>query len=311
MPNKTFPHVAVLLAAYNGLKWIKEQIDSILKQNHVSVVIFISIDISIDETRKYLEELYCIENRIVILDDVERFGGAAKNFFRLIRDVDFSEFDYVAFADQDDIWFLDKLLCATQMLVNTSSYGYSSNVLAFWEDGNEKLIIKSQKQCKYDYLFEAAGPGCTYVMRRLLALQIKENIVANWQAINRVGLHDWYCYAYARANGFKWVIDENPSMMYRQHAHNQVGVNRGWKAFEYRCKKVFTGWGISQSALIAKLIGMGNSKFVTMWSGSNCLGFVGLALYANQCRRKNKEKILFFFACIIMATIRIKIGGKK
>lgn len=311
MLNEVLPRFAVLLAAYNGSMWIKEQIDSILKQNNVSVTIFISIDISTDETGKYLEELYCVENRIVILDSVERFGGAAKNFFRLIRDVDFSEFDYVAFADQDDIWFSDKLLCATQMLGQTSSYGYSSNVLAFWEDGNEKLVVKSQKQCKYDYLFEAAGPGCTYVMKKLLVLQIKENLVANWQDINSVGLHDWYCYAYARANGYKWVIDENPSMMYRQHSHNQVGVNHGWKAFEYRCKKIFTGWGISQSALIARLVGMGNSKFVKIWSGSNRLGTLRLALYANQCRRKNKEKILFFFACVIMSIIRVKVEGKK
>lgn len=303
MPNELLPRFAVLLAAYNGVKWIKEQVDTILKQENVSVVVFISIDISTDETRKYLEELYCTENRIVVLSGLERFGGAAKNFFRLIRDVDFSEFDYVAFADQDDIWFSDKLLCATQMLIQTSSDGYSSNVLAFWEDGSENLIVKSQKQCKYDYLFEAAGPGCTYVMRRLLALQIKENLVANWQDANSVGLHDWYCYAYARANGFKWIIDENPSMMYRQHAHNQVGVNRGRKAFVYRCKKVFTGWGISQSVLIARLIGMENSKFVKIWSNSNRLGALRLALYANQCRRKNQEKVLFFFACAMMAIL--------
>lgn len=303
--------IAVLLAAYNGEKWIEEQIKSILNQKGVHVTIFISIDPSTDGTRKFLETRYENSTQIIILKDVGSFGGAAKNFFRLIRDIDFSDFDYIAFADQDDIWFSDKLLRATQMLVETDGDGYSSNVLAFWKDGREKLIVKSQKQCKYDYLFEAAGPGCTYVMTMPLALQIKENLIAHWEEVNNLGLHDWYCYAYARAHGFKWIIDENPSMMYRQHAHNQVGVNSGWKAFVYRCKKVFTGWGISQSALIARLVGMENSKFVKQWSNFGRFGFLRLAFSSHQCRRKNKEKILFFFACVIMSIIRINKEGKK
>lgn len=49
------------------------------------------------------------DSRINILPEIGRMGSASQNFFRLIRDVDFDSFDYVAFSDQDDIWKLDKL----------------------------------------------------------------------------------------------------------------------------------------------------------------------------------------------------------
>lgn len=303
--------IVVLLAAYNGKAYIKEQIDSILNQEDIDVTIFISVDLSSDGTREWLESSYGEYLQIMILDDVGRFGGAAKNFYRLIRDVDFAPYDFIAFADQDDIWYEEKLSRAVQQLQERQCDGYSSNVLAFWEDGREKLISKAQPQCRYDYLFESGGPGCTYVMKRSLALQIKKKIITHWQDVNKLDFHDWYFYAFARANGFKWVIDETPSMMYRQHAHNQVGANSGWRAFVYRCKKIFTGWGISESLRIAVLIGMENNKFVKLWSGFGRFDFLRLALYANQCRRKNKEKIFFLFACIIMAIIGITKEGKK
>lgn len=295
------PAIAILLAAYNGKAYIKEQIDSILNQEDVAVSIFISIDVSTDGTREWLESSYVGNSKIIILDDVGRFGGAAKNFYRLIRDVDFASYSFIAFADQDDIWYRDKLSCAIQKLNETKSDGYSSNVLAFWEDGCEKLIVKSQPQCQYDYLFEAAGPGCTYVMTQSLAVQIKQCICKEWDLINTVWLHDWFCYAYARANGFHWVIDKKPSMRYRQHTSNQVGVNQGLKPFLHRLKKVLFGGAMMQARAIAILVGMGEHPFVKEWASLDRIGFLKLALHAKECRRRVKDKYLFFFACIVMS----------
>lgn len=310
MKNKST--VAVLLAAYNGRQWIEEQIASILNQNNVYLKIFISIDPSTDTTREFLEQSYIQHDQIVILPDIGKFGGAAKNFFRLMRDVDCSIFDYVAFADQDDIWFPDKLCRAIQKLDETKSDGYSSNVLAFWEDGKNELVQKSQMQCKYDYLFEAAGPGCTYVMRKNLAQKIKQKIIGRWEEVNQLWLHDWFCYAYARSNGFTWFIDEKPSMCYRQHNSNQVGVNKGLEAFLHRFTIIIKGDAISQSLSVAVLIGMENDSFVKKWKNFTRLGFLKLALSAPECRRKKLEKFFFFFACILMAMIEnrnIRING--
>lgn len=297
----TTPKIAIALAVFNGALWLPEQVNSILVQQDVDVTIFISIDPSVDGSEVLCDMFAQQHVNIIVLPNAGKFGGAAKNFFRLIRDVDFSGFDYFAFADQDDVWFEDKLINAVNKIVETKSDGYSSNVLAFWSNGDKKLIEKAQPQREWDYLFEAAGPGCTYVMTVELASEIKQTVIASWLEVNQLGLHDWFSYAYARANGFKWYIDPWPSMLYRQHANNQVGVNAGWQAFLYRLKKISSGWGIKQSALIAKLIGKSDDAFVKSWRGFGRYGFLKLAFNANKCRRKPTERVLFFCAGFSMA----------
>ncbi len=297
------PRIVVILPVYNGMEWIQEQLDSILKQKGVEVTVFISIDPSTDGSAGLCRQLAKQHENVFVLPDVGRFGGGAKNFFRLIRDVDFSDFDYVAYADQDDIWFMDKLDRAVAKIIELNIDAYSSNVIAFWASGENKFIEKSQPQREWDYLFEAAGPGCTYVMTLGLAAELKKSVIASWDEVNKVGFHDWYTYAYARAHGFKWFIDQWPSMLYRQHFNNQVGINKGWKAFLHRLEKVVSGWGIEQSALIAKLIGKGGDSFVRSWCGFERHGFLKLAFSANQCRRKPVERFFFFFSCLILALI--------
>lgn len=299
--------IAVLLAAYNGEKFIQKQIESILAQENVHVTIFISIDHSVDETRALLEETYLAYPNIVILKDIGRIGSAAKNFFRLIREVDLSYFDYVALADQDDIWYTDKLMRATYKLQETGSDGYSSNVVAFWDDGKEKLIVKSQPQCQYDFLFEAAGPGCTYVLTKHLVLSLQKNVLENETVLEGIWFHDWFVYAYARAHGFHWIIDERPSMHYRQHANNVIGANHGLSAFLYRCKKVLFGGALLQARLIATIIGMDQNAFVQQWHMLERLSYLRLALHFYECRRRLKDKVFFFFACLFMSIIHPKI----
>jgi rhamnosyltransferase len=295
--------IAVLLAAYNGKRWLLEQVDSILNQRGVAVAIFVSVDSSTDGTEDWIDELSQKDSRVVVLPHWQRFGGAAPNFFRLIRDVELEPFDYVSFADQDDIWHLDKLIRATEQLSRQGADAYSSNITAYWPTGKELLICKSQPQRKWDHLFEAAGPGCTYVMAKPLIMEIKSFVCANWVRTQDLILHDWFCYAYARAHGYRWYIDPQPSMLYRQHVDNQVGVNNGLKAFLYRFKKITDGSGIKQSVLIAQLVGKDNTNFVMMWSGLKRSGFLRLAFFANECRRKRQERFLFFCACLFMAIL--------
>ena len=83
----------------------------------------------------------------------------------MIREVDFLDFDYVSLANQDDIWFSNKLQSAVLLIQFNNYDAVSSDVLAFWEDGREKLVKKSFPQKSYDYLFEVVGPGCTYVFK--------------------------------------------------------------------------------------------------------------------------------------------------
>ena len=174
------PSIAILLSAYNGAKWIEEQIDTILKQQDVSIQLFISVDLSTDNTYALCKEFEQTKTNITVLEYGDRFGGAAKIFFRLIRDVDFLSFDYVALADQDDIWNDGKLHHAIKVIKQDDLDGYSSDVIAFWSNGREELVKKSFPQKKFDYFFEAAGPGCTYVLKQQSAQKFKKFLIKNW-----------------------------------------------------------------------------------------------------------------------------------
>lgn len=294
------PSVAVCLAAFNGTRWLPEQLDSILDQTGVSVTVIVSVDQSSDKTEAWFDQRALADSRIVLLSHGEKFGGASRNFFRIMREIDFHRFDYVSFADQDDIWLPDKLSCAHQLILSTGADAYSSNVIAFWPDGRKVLIDKSQEQVEWDFLFEAAGPGCTYVMRKELAHAIQDLIRSRWGDVQEVGLHDWLAYAFARANGYRWLIDCYAGMLYRQHEANQVGVNSGARAFVQRARKVLSGWGLTQSVLIAQLVGLGNDPFVKRWSGQSKLGLLWLALHARQCRRRPRDKLIFALSCLVL-----------
>ena len=291
--------IAVLLASYNGVKYIKEQIDSILNQKEVDVTIFISDDLSTDKTIEYLQDIYKDFKNIVYLPSGLKFGGAGKNFFRLIKDVDFSSFDFISFVDQDDIWYEDKLIRAIKTIEDKQLDAYSSNILAFWEDSKEMIINKSSLQARYDYLFEAAGPGCTYVLKKDLAISLQNFICDNWEDVNKVELHDWFIYAFARENNYKWHIDEKPSMRYRQHTSNQVGANDGLKAKLKRLKKVFSSWYREEIIKIIKVLRLENKyKFSKYILNKSYINNLLLLKYSFEFRRNKKEKL--FLSLLIL-----------
>lgn len=297
------PRIVVLLAAYEGVCSIGEQLQSILFQENVEVSVVISVDPSTDTTVAFLENFASHDSRIQILPERPPSGGAGQNFFRLLRDSELSNVEYVALSDQDDIWYPDKLWRAIQVLGDTGSDCYSSNVLAFWEDGTEKLIDKAQPKKEWDFLFEAAGPGCTYVFKRSIVEGLRKILILHKREIAKLGLHDWFIYAFARSRGYRWTIDPRPSMGYRQHALNQVGVNSGWSAYQARAKKILGGWGISQARLIARLTGLENDPFCKPWQQPGRLGMLWLALNAYRVRRKVSDRFIFAAACLLLAIV--------
>jgi len=301
--NKTLPNIAVCLAAFNGVRWLPEQLDSVLKQTAVLVTVIVSVDRSTDGTEEWINQRAADDERILVLPHGESFGGAARNFFRLIRDVNLSGFDYVSFSDQDDIWLENKLSRAVDAMSRSGIAGYSSNVIAFWPDGRKLPIIKSQSQRKWDYLFEAAGPGCTYVLNRELADSIKKCVIANWVDIQCIYLHDWFFYAFARANGYKWFIDDVPCLLYRQHNDNQVGINKGFLAIINRLKKVLGGYGLEQSCRIATLVGLSENEFFMTWKQLRRKDIIKLSFKAMQCRRRLRDQFFFFFVCLLLSVM--------
>ena len=283
----SYPRVAVLLAAHNDELWIEHQISSILKQERVHVDIFVSLDLSTDNTLQLLKRLGANEPQVHTLSYGQRFGGAAANFFRLLRDVDFTGYDYVALADQDDLWFANKLIHSIELLNKTPADVYSADVLAFWGDGRKKLIKKSFNIKKFDFLFESAGPGCTYVFRATSLSVFTEFLRRNFNLISEVALHDWFIYAYFRSRGFVWLIDSTPLVFYRQHGGNQFGANTGVQAYRRRMSQVRRKWYRGEVERIASILGIDKPRKLFMVK--NFL----------ELRRRTRDALLLLVFCLL------------
>jgi rhamnosyltransferase len=295
--------IAVLMATYNGLKWLPEQVSSVLNQVDVDLTLYVSDDGSSDGTYELIKELAADNLRIVLLPKVQWMGSAGKNFYRLICDVDVSGFDYVSFADQDDIWNLDKLLTHIDLIKRYGAEAISSNVLAFWPDGSQKLIVKSQPQKPYDFLFESAGPGCTFLMTPWLIGEVRYHLL-NHEEAKDVTLHDWLSYAICRAYGRRWVIDTVPSIQYRQHQTNVLGANSGLKAAFTRLKKIHSGWYRHEVALIAQVVASISSdkklsNFQKIIQGNSLLDRFKLIPYAIQGRRKFADRVVLILSIFL------------
>ena len=252
------PRVTVLMATYNGMAeagaWLDEQVDSVLAQAGVDVSLVVSDDASTDATRSHLEERAASDSRITILPQRDGTPGVTGNFLHLFT-THVPDGSFVAFTDQDDVWHDDKLSSQLALMASTGADVVSSNVTAFeslagGEVGERRLIRKSQPMRAWDFLFEAAGPGSTYVFspdaHRVLAEVIKR------LDYSQIGVHDWYVYALARAIGLTWVIGEEPTLEYRQHSANVQGANSGAGARDARMAKLRNGFYRNQFILIAR-----------------------------------------------------------
>ena len=295
--------IAVLMATYNGLNWLPEQINSVLNQVDVDLTLYVSDDCSIDGTLEFLERLAKSDNRVVVLPKTSRMGSAGKNFYRLLCDVYTSGFDYLAFADQDDIWNLDKLSRHVELIKVENAECVSSNVMAFWPDRSQKLIRKSQPQKTFDFVFESAGPGCSFLMTPWLVAKLREEIQSPNSPARDVLMHDWLTYAICRAHNRKWVIDPIPSLMYRQHANNVIGANSGIKAIVNRLRKINDGWYRGEVSKICDVVeGISHEqklvKLSKLLKSDSFISRVRLLSYLPQARRKLLDRIVLALTII-------------
>jgi rhamnosyltransferase len=283
--------VAILLATYNGEVWLAEQLSSLQGQTDTNLDIYISDDLSIDRTCSIVRTYTKNHPNIILLPSKDKFGSAAANFFRLLRNVDLTQVDYVALSDQDDIWQEDKLSYAVQKIQEFSVDAYSSNVTAFWPNGKQKLINKAQTQQQFDYIFESAGPGCTFVFTKRFALELQQFLITNQGECQQVALHDWFIYAFARSKGFKWFIDRESHMLYRQHADNVVGANVGLKAKLVRWGKLREGWLIKQALLIADILGYTDAWPISKLKRYSLLDRLVLIVNVRKLRRRLRDRV--------------------
>ncbi|MDN3608466.1 glycosyltransferase [Vibrio ostreicida] len=296
------PKVCVLLAAYNGEQFLEEQLESILLQLDVSVDVYVSLDLSIDGSFDIISK-YVGKANVYLLPYGASFGSAGQNFFNLLINVEFNNYDYIAFSDQDDIWLPHKLHYSIELMLAKNAYGYSGSVSAFWEDGRQSLIKKDYAQSEFDYLFESAGPGCTFVLNQILACEIQSFLISNKDNISQLWLHDWFCYSFSRDRKYKWVIGSEPLVLYRQHDNNAVGANNGIRASINRAAMVLNGQALEKVKSQSQFLEQHENPIQLIRSGSPA-DFLRLSLIGHKCRRRTRDKVIFTVAMLLLSVRR-------
>jgi len=246
--------ILVLMATRNGEQWIERQLTTVLAQQGVTVQVLVRDDASTDATREIVTRIAADDARLQLLSDHRGTGSAAKNFFELISIADVTDFDCVAFCDQDDQWKSDKLARATEQMSTTEAEGYSATVEAQWADGRRKKLTQSSKIRAADYLFEGAGQGCTFVMSTRLFRQIQVIFHQHRALLDGIHYHDWSVYALARSHGFAWHFDQQVTMTYHQHGANDTGARGSGSGVARRLALIGKGWYRKQVMAIAYLV---------------------------------------------------------
>lgn len=170
--SKEMPTAAVLLATYNGERFLREQMDSILNQTWESLQLYVRDDGSSDSTVSILEEYAAIHKNIVLVPTEQGNLGYPACFY-VLSDMDIDA-DYFFFSDQDDVWFPDKveraILCLEkeearqpdQILAYFAGYNICNENLEYIAPSPKK----AEKFCLSNTLFEGGGLDFTMAFNR-------------------------------------------------------------------------------------------------------------------------------------------------
>nr|WP_113867704.1 glycosyltransferase [Brenneria salicis]NMN92134.1 Glycosyltransferases, probably involved in cell wall biogenesis [Brenneria salicis ATCC 15712 = DSM 30166]RBP61124.1 glycosyl transferase family 2 [Brenneria salicis ATCC 15712 = DSM 30166]RLM29820.1 hypothetical protein BHG07_14195 [Brenneria salicis ATCC 15712 = DSM 30166] len=221
--------IKVLLAAYNGEKYIEQQLKSILSANHIDdLKVVISLDQSSDKTEHIVRNLHSPDIELIVHKD--RLGSAKNNFSWLLNHVE-EDAEYFMLADQDDFWFDDKIHDSILKIKEMESeFGIDTPCLVFTDSiiSDENLNVKNNSfvhssaldvdagLCFERLVVKNSGQGCTFLFNVSL-LRLLRNTP------QEIIMHDWWIMLVAACFGKIYYIDK-PAMIYRQHSSNEVGA---------------------------------------------------------------------------------------
>lgn len=210
--------VVVLMSTYNGEKYLRTQLDSILDQRNVNVEILVRDDGSTDSTIEILKEY---ESKGLLKWYTGENLRPAKSFMNLI--INAPDAEYYAFSDQDDVWMESKLINAVDMLKqhNNASLYYCNALLV-----DENLNVFGENVLPFIPNFYSglsygkAALGCSMVFNKELMKMLKTKIPEN------IIMHDAWVTNVCQIIHGNIIRDDRPLFYYRQHSNNQVGGKR-------------------------------------------------------------------------------------
>lgn len=300
--------IAILLGSYNGAAYIQEQLNSFEGQSHLDWVLWASDDGSTDDTVAIVKEFSSKfgGNRVQQVDGPRK--GFAANFLHLVFNPGLQA-DAYAFSDQDDIWMADKLERAAIFLKSVPANKpalYCSRTL--YVDKDDKPMRTSRSYARpavfANALIQNIASGNTMVFNdaaRSLLLRLGQDV--------DIDLHDWLTYMVVAGAGGEVYFDQKPSVRYRQHSKNLIGMNIGIRAKIGRIHLLFKGrfrdWNERHLAALSRIHDLLTMENITTLKRfekarqskglSRLVGFKRSGVY----RQTLSNNIMFYIAAIV------------
>jgi len=234
------PKVAILLCTYHGQQYLAEQLESVAAQTHNNWEVWASDDGSEDGTHKILNDYKQKWPDGCLSIHSGPAKGFAANFLSLTCKTTI-EANYYAYSDQDDIWEPNKLARAVTWLETVPEDIPALYCSRTWlVDANNQEFGVSPLYTKppsfANALMQNIGSGNTMVFNnaaRALLREAGEELP--------IVLHDWWTYMVVTGCGGRVFYDSKPTVRYRQHDSNLIGMNTTWRARVKRIRMLWHG----------------------------------------------------------------------
>ena len=228
------------MAHFNGSKYLEEQLQTIDQQEGVEVELVVVDDCSdVNELRFLKRQIKLLKIKTRLIENSFN-QGVAITFLGSLQKL-LGNFDYYAFADQDDVWSENKLSIAIEKIGKARTDEptlYCSRTRIIWSDGTLGPLSQKRKSPSFrNALAQSLAGGNTMVFcpkaARLIAKSFRKHL--------QYSGHDWWCYILITGAGGKIVYDPEPHIFYRQHANNLIGENNSLLSKFKRLRLLFKG----------------------------------------------------------------------
>lgn len=234
-------YITVLLATYNGSKYVGQMIDSVLSQDYDDFHIIVSDDGSKDNTCEILDK-YAEQHphKITHYRSGIRFGNAQDHFMHLL--LQFHDSPYIMFCDQDDYWHPGKMRKTLKKMQEVEENGKPAMVHTDLRvvDGELSPMdpsfmhfskLRGDRLALNQLLVQNVVTGCTMMLNKALA-----ELSCRHLPQEKILMHDWWLALIAAAMGTTGYLNE-ATIDYRQHGNNVVGA-KNTRSVAYILKKI-------------------------------------------------------------------------
>ena len=217
--------IEIILATYNGEKYLREQLDSVLANTFTDFEIHICADGSTDGTLEIAREYVEKYSQITLWENQEN-QGYTKNFLQAVKRETAS---YFMFCDQDDIWMPDKIEQTYRaikeaeeakeipILVYTDAFNYDNDTKKDTGSFHKTSHLDTKKVDTAHLFMENKCIGCTIMCNAKVRDYITE-------LPEEIRVHDWWVALICSHFG-KVVYLDKMTLHYRQHRDNMIGTS--------------------------------------------------------------------------------------